>query len=647
MHLPAAHAIPAYIGPVLAQDLLRRAGHDGDDVMRSVAVALDLGCIAVTNSATLSDAGLAIDVAGSSAAALLLSTGRREFIVAEAALSGATGGVDLTRPVAALPTGAAINDIDGGATLNTDDLTAWTALAVTLTAADLVGVMEGALDLSCEYAKQRHQFGSPIGSYQAVQHLLAEAKTLIEGAASAMIYAARAVDALAPTEARGAAAVAKAYASRAAQTVCETTIQVHGGIGNTWECMAHVFLRRALLSTELFGGDGPQLALLAHQRWGATNGLHDSPDEAAFRQRIRNWWTDNGTSLKRSHSDDSYWTALGDWHRTLYEAGFFALTWPKKYGGRELSPVCEVIVDEELARAGAPPKPSLGYLIQGISHHGDQDVKDRFLPGLINGRERWCQGFSEPDAGSDLASLRTTAVLDGDEYVINGHKIWTSYSDVANWCILLARTNQDVPKHKGLSAFAVPMNQPGIEQRPLRMINGITTEFGQVSFENARASAANMIGAPGEGWALAMTIVSHEREPAELGFFARYAKTVAELEGIARQNPSGVSANHREQLTWAYVQSEMLRLHTARRLSERLAGVTHGPDGSIDKLLMTWVEQSVGHAALAFGGAQAIAGGNAELLDSYLYSRSQSVMGGTSQIQKNIIATRILGLPIK
>ena len=374
--------------------------------------------------------------------------------------------------------------------------------------------------------------------------------------------------------------------------------------------------------------------------------FRDSPDEAEFRQRIRSWLAERGDTVKRSHSDDGYWTMLGEWHQQLYEAGFFALTWPAKYGGRELPPVFEVIVDEELARAGAPPKPSLGYLIQGISHHGNEAIKDRFLPGLINGRDRWCQGFSEPDAGSDLASLRTTARLDGDEYVIDGHKIWTSYSDVAEWCIVLARTDPDVPKHKGLSAFAVPMDQPGIEQRPLKMINGITTEFGQVAFDGARVPAANMIGEPGEGWRLAMTVVSHEREPAELGFASRYLKAVRELEATARQDPEAVSAEHASQLAWAYVEAEMLRIHTARRLSERFDGVTHGSEGSIDKLLMTWAEQSIGHAALSFGLADAIGGGSSDQLDFYLYSRAQSVMGGTSQVQKNIIATRILDLPV-
>jgi len=375
--------------------------------------------------------------------------------------------------------------------------------------------------------------------------------------------------------------------------------------------------------------------------------FNDTPDEADFRNRIRSWLEEQGDAIKRSHTDDSYWTFLGDWHHLLYDAGFFGLTHPKQYGGFELSPVYEVIVDEELARFGAPPKPSLGYLIQGLLEHGNDDVKARFLPGLINGRDRWCQGFSEPDAGSDLASLRTTAVRDGDEYVVNGHKIWTSYSDVAEWCIVLARTNPDVAKHKGISAFAVPMDQPGVEQRPLQMINGVTTEFGQVAFDDARVPAENMIGEPGEGWPLAMTIVSHEREPAELGFASRYMKAVRELEAIAGADPAAVTPAQGLDLARAFVESEMLRVHTARRLSERIGGIHHGPEGSIDKLLMTWTEQSVGHAALSLGIGDAIAGAGAhEQLDFYLYSRAQSVMGGTSQIQKNIIATRILGLPV-
>lgn len=359
--------------------------------------------------------------------------------------------------------------------------------------------------------------------------------------------------------------------------------------------------------------------------------FRDSADEAAFRKRLRAWLIEQKGRFPTS--GDAYWAKAGEWHRALFEAGFFGTSWPKAYGGHELPPVYDVIVDEEIAKAGAPARPSLGYLVVGLSHHGSEDLRRRFLPGMINGTERWCQGFSEPGAGSDLASLTTTAVQDGSEYVIHGHKIWTSYSDVADWCLVLARTDKTVPKHKGISAFIVDMHQPGIEQRPLMMISGVTREFGQVSFDGARVPAENMVGAPGEGWKLAMTVVSHEREPSTLGFSARYGKTV-------RQMASRVDGAPNAELLWAWVQTEMLRLHVRRRLSEQLDGLTHGPQGSLDKLLMTWVEQSVGHAALHTVGT-----GDEELFGAYMYSRAQSVMGGTSQIQKNIIAQRILGLP--
>ncbi len=369
----------------------------------------------------------------------------------------------------------------------------------------------------------------------------------------------------------------------------------------------------------------------------------DSPEESEFRSRLRAWLQENNPGL-RSSTGDEYRAGAAAWHQSLYDAGFFGMSWPTEIGGQGRSTVYEVIVDEELAAAGAPARPSLGYLVQGILAHGNDDIQRRFLPGIINGRERWCQGFSEPDAGSDLASLRTRADRHGDEYVITGHKVWTSYSDDADWCLVLARTDHDVVKHRGISAFAVPMDQPGIEQRPLRMINGMTKEFGEVLFDGARVPGSNMIGEPGEGWRLAMTVVSHEREPGELGFVARYGKIVNDLTRKVRDNPDGFRAEQVRDLGWAIVEVEMLRLHVSRRLSDRLNGITHGPEGSIDKLLMTWVEQAVGHAALAIGGIDNV-GGDDTWLNTYLYSRAQSVMGGTSQIQRNLVASRILGLP--
>jgi alkylation response protein AidB-like acyl-CoA dehydrogenase len=370
----------------------------------------------------------------------------------------------------------------------------------------------------------------------------------------------------------------------------------------------------------------------------------DSPAEAGFRRRLREWLRDNNPGLPASSTSDEYWAGQASWHQALYDGGFFGLSWPAGVGGQELPSVYDAIVDEELSSAGAPPRPSVGYLVQGILRHGSEDVRKRFLPGIVNGRDRWCQGFSEPEAGSDLASLTTRAELVGGEYVINGHKVWTSYSDAAQWCMLLARTDPDVPRHRGLSAFAVPMRQPGIEQRPLRMINGVTREFGEVLFDGARVPAANMIGRPGEGWAVAMTVVSHEREPGELGYVARYTKVVNDLAAAVRGDPARFGSEQIRELGWAMVEAEVLRLHVRRRLSERLDGISHGPEGSVDKLLMTAAEQAVGHAALAVGDTPH-AGGDDTWLNVYLYSRAQSVMGGTSQIQRNLVASRLLGLP--
>src|SRR6185312_4020134 len=183
---------------------------------------------------------------------------------------------------------------------------------------------------------------------------------------------------------------------------------------------------------------------------GVTMDFADSPAEADFRVRLRAWIATNNPKLPASSTDDAYWRGQASWHRSLYDAGFFGLSWPTEIGGQSLPNTFDAIVDDELAAAGAPPRPGLGYLVHGILEHGNDDIKARFLPGIVNGRDRWCQGFSEPDAGSDLASLRTRAVRDGDDYVITGHKIWTSNSDDAEWCMSLARTDSDVPKHRGI-----------------------------------------------------------------------------------------------------------------------------------------------------------------------------------------------------
>ncbi len=259
-----ASADVALLGPLLAHDLMRRAG-GGDETDRAVAMDASLESLASPG-----DGGVVVDAAGCATAVALDGMLVTEVEVPASAgaldAAGSAGGVDLTRRVASAESPAVRGSFGA---VSPEQLLGWEALGVALTAADLLGAMEGVFWLTVDYARQRRQFGVEIGSFQAVQHLLAEAGSLIEGACSAVLHAAWAADALAPGEARQAAAVAKAYASEAARTVCETAIQVHGGIGNTWECLAHVYLRRCLVSTEWFGGEGPNLALLAQRRWAA------------------------------------------------------------------------------------------------------------------------------------------------------------------------------------------------------------------------------------------------------------------------------------------------------------------------------------------------------------------------------------------
>ena len=232
--------------------------------------------------------------------------------------------------------------------------------------------------------------------------------------------------------------------------------------GNTWDCIVHVYLRRALLSSQWFGDDGEQLRQLGRTVSGWPTDFRDSPAEAEFRSRLRAWIAEHNPGLPVSSTDDEYWARQAEWHTALYDAGFFGLSLalPLRRSRPALGLRRHPRRGARRRRRAAASRAS-DISSRGSRRTRSEAVQQRFLPGLISGRERWCQGFSEPDAGSDLAALRTTATRDGDEYVIQGHKIWTSYSDVADWCFLLARTDPDVPKHKGLSAFAVPMRQRG------------------------------------------------------------------------------------------------------------------------------------------------------------------------------------------
>jgi len=310
--------------------------------------------------------------------------------------------------------------------------------------------------------------------------------------------------------------------------------------------------------------------------------------------------------------------------------------------------IYDAILNDELGLAGLPSVPAINHITNAIRLFGTEEQKRAHLPGLLSCSVLWCQGFSEPNAGSDLSSLRTRGVrvIDAgapDVYRVDGQKIWTSEAIWAQWCLLLLRTEIDVPAHRGLSMLMVPMDTPGIECRPIITSYG-SSEFAEVFFTDASVPAANMLGQPGQGWTIAMQLLGFERGPADMGWTARLERTLTLLEARVRSGELTVSASQREALAGAWVELQTLKLHVQRSTGARLDGHAPGPEGSIDKLLMTNADQLLGHVVLDVLAAEAVLD-DVAAFPGYVWSRAQSIFGGTQQIQRNIVAQRVLGLP--
>ena len=367
----------------------------------------------------------------------------------------------------------------------------------------------------------------------------------------------------------------------------------------------------------------------------------DSAEEAAFRARLRAWLADHDPGPPASIGDSlAEHLYKKRWHQTLFEGGWVGLSWPSAYGGHDLSPIYEAIFNEELGAAGiAHAAPSVGWLGRAILAYGTEEQRRRHLPGMMSGQTTWCQGFSEPGAGSDLASLRTLAERDGDTYRLNGQKLWTSGAQFADWCLLLARIDRDAPKHKGITAFTLDMRTPGITVRPMKQAWG-GTRFCEVFFDDARVPVTDRIGEEGSGWPLATVVLAYERGPSELGVIATYRTELRELVHASAGDP-----NAEEALARAYVAVEACRLHLLESLTKRAKGEAPGPGSSVDKLLMVRSEQALGTLVLDAARTDGVTGEDWEVPSRYLWSRASSVYGGSEQIQRNIIAQRILGLP--
>ena len=371
----------------------------------------------------------------------------------------------------------------------------------------------------------------------------------------------------------------------------------------------------------------------------------DTPEEAKFRAELREWFKHNIPAGWREITDIEGQRALQkSWHQALYAGGYMGLNWPKEYGGQGLEASYDAILNEEAGRADSPRLPAMvNYLGRAIFTYGTEEQKLKFLPTLLNGDIQWCQGFSEPGAGSDLASLRTRAERDGDEYVVNGQKMWTSGALFADWCLLLARTDSSVAKHKGISCLLTPLNAPGITVKPIVIHNG-EPETAEVFFDDVRIPASHLIGNEGDGWRIAMTTVSYERGASDTGSISTLLRQLSELEAVAAERGLLKDPATRQKLARAYVDIQALKLNVAQQLSMRLAGRAPGPEGSVGKLLWSKAAQYTMHVALDILGADALNGKAPHWLSEYFTSRPVSVYGGSSQVQKNIIA-RMLDMP--
>ena len=378
--------------------------------------------------------------------------------------------------------------------------------------------------------------------------------------------------------------------------------------------------------------------------------------ELKFRDELRAWLKANmpAKMVKTADSGAEYHEYLKAWQRKLYEGGYAGINWPKEFGGRGATFIEQAIFQEELALADAPER--MGTIGQGlvgptIITVGTDEQKKRYLAAILSGDEVWCQGFSEPNAGSDLASLETKGVRDGDDFVVNGQKIWTSYAHIADQCLLIVRTDTSAPKHKGLTCLLVDMKTSGIVVRPLKMMSG-DSGFNEMFFTNVRVGVKHVLGKINDGWNVAITALSNERANLGTGLYVVFKRNFDAVLDKARKikrhgKPALEDPVLRQRLAQAYVDLEVFRLNTTRALSQLNKTGIPGPEGSIQKLYWSELNQRNAQIALEVLGpyAQLTGFDDGRWVYNYLRSRGNTIEAGTSEVQRNIIAQRVLGLP--
>ena len=390
--------------------------------------------------------------------------------------------------------------------------------------------------------------------------------------------------------------------------------------------------------------------------------LNLTAEEKAFRDEFRVWLEANvprDWSAWRERPLDELFPYLRAWQRRLYEGGWAAVSWPKEYGGRSATLMEQAIFWEEMARVEAPPMANalgLGLIGPTIIGYGTDTQKKRFIPKILSAEEIWCQGFSEPNAGSDLAALQTDARLDGGDYIVNGQKVWTSYGWLGDWCELVVRTDHAAPKHRGLTVLLVDMKSPGVEVRPLRQMTG-ESEFSEIFFRDVRVPVENVLGKVDDGWNVAVSTLMHERGAYGARLILTFKRNIHRLIEVSRttQRNGHTAAQDpifRQRLAQCFAEVEIMRLNQLRAFSRISATGIPGPEGSIQKLFWSELNQRLQQLAQELLGPYGqLLGGDSHAIDKgvwsygYLRSRGNTIEAGTSEVQRNIIGHFVLGLP--
>jgi len=595
-----------------------------------------VGALAVSGSVAVDSDGVVTGdcpaVLGAPDAQVLVVLAGADVVVLDAAADGVTvtrlDGLDTTRSIGSVALrGVAVAE---DRVLRGAARRARTVFRV-LASAEAVGVSWATLRMAVEYAKVREQFGRPIGTFQAVKHHAANMLVNAEQTTAAVWDAARAADL---DSAWFAAAVAAAHAIRTQVFNAQTNIQLHGGIGFTWEHDAHLYLRRARTLAAVLGeGAEPLLDVVEAQRTGQAHGSKFTlpPEAEKYRREAR-----EAVATLRSLPADKR-------RDFLVDSGYLVPHWPKPWG-RGADVLEQLVIEEEFADVERPDLGITGWVTLTIAQAGTEEQRQRWVEPVLRGEIMWCQLFSEPNAGSDAAAVRTSAKRVDGGWRVNGQKIWTSLADQCQWGMATVRTDPDAPKHAGVTMMAIDMKAPGVTVNPLRGLTG-TAHFNEVFFDDVFVPDSDVIGEVNKGWLVARATLGNERISIGGGSGGSTDFGPDDLVELLDSVPAETAAQYVRRVGEVLAEQHTLRLLNLRRISRAIAGSEPGPEGNVTKLLVAESGQRLGELGMELAGSAAVVGQAPGLTRMYLSYRAMTIAGGTSEITRNTIAERILGLP--